>query len=202
MGRRLPWRAYGVLALVVAMATGLAVFIRPTWSTGAHVAFPASAIETTVMAAGIIVMLAALAYGIRRDRLTRVFVVACAGAAVWVMGWYHWELLRRNAAYDYPRVRAEARRLLPESPVVATWGVYDLPLSFYFGRRVASIGTDGDFTRLMTDHPRASAVLTESALAQVGDRARLRVLPLDRLNFDRIVLVSYSPDRPGGDSPR
>jgi len=199
---RVPWRVYAAVALVLALVTGVAAVIRPTWSSGAHVAFPTSALETGVMAGGLILMLAALVYGVRRERLARVFLMACAGAAVWVAGWYHWELLRRNAAYDYPRVRAEARRLLPESPVMATWGVYDLPLSFYFGRRVTSIGTDDDLRRLMSEHPSASAVLTQAALAQVGDRGRLRVLPLDRLNFDAIVLVSYPADSPGSGSPR
>jgi len=39
-------------------------------------------------------------------------------------------------------------------------------------------------------------VLTGAALAQVEDRARFRVLPLDRLNFDFLVLVTYSPESP------
>jgi hypothetical protein len=182
--------------------TVIAVFIRPTWSTGAHVAFPTSALEAGVMAAGLAVFLSALVYGIRTERLRGFFAVACLGGAAWVAGGYHWELERRNAAYDYPRVRAEARRLWPESPVVATWGVYDLPLSFYLGRRVASIRTDDDLRRVMSEHPRASAVLTEAALAHSGDRGLLRVLPLDRLNFDSIVLVSYPVEPPRPDSRR
>jgi hypothetical protein len=50
---------------------------------------------------------------------------------------------------------------------------------------------------VMGQHPQSSAVLTVGALAQLDDRAQLRVLPLDRLNFDSIVLVTYSPDSPG-----
>jgi 4-amino-4-deoxy-L-arabinose transferase-like glycosyltransferase len=197
--RRVPWGVYAVAALVIALATVVAAFARPTWLNVTHVAFPTSVVEIAVMALGLAVMVVALAYGVRRDRLARAFVVACVGSAVWVIGWYHWELERRNAAYDYPRVRAEARRLLPESPVVATWGVYELPLSFYLGRRVVPVSTDLDLARMMAEHPRASAVLTEDALARVPDRARLRVLPLDRLNFDQIVLVSRSPDAPRPD---
>ena len=193
---RMPWGVYAAAAAVLALSTGAAMLFRRTWATAAHVAFPTSAIEVGVMAGGLLVMLAALAHGARRGRLARAFVVACAGSAVWVGAWYHWELGRRNAAYDYPRVGAEARRLLPEAPVVAAWGVYELPFSFYFGRRVVAIRTDGDLRRVMSEHPRASAVLTESALSQVEDRGRLLVLPLDRLNFGPIVLVSPSPEPP------
>jgi len=196
---RMPWAVYAAVAAVLALSTGAAALFRRTWATAAHVAFPTSALEVGVMAGGLLVMLAALAYGARRGRLARAFVVACLGSAVWVAGWYHWELGRRNAAYDYPRVGAEARRLLPEAPVAAVWGVYELPFSFYFGRRVVAIRTDGDLRRVLSAHPRASAVLTESALRQVEDPGRLQVLPLDRLNFTPIVLVSSAPEPPRGD---
>jgi hypothetical protein len=199
---RVPWRVYGVVGAVLAVVTVIAVFIRPTWSTGAHVAFPTSGLEVGTMAAGLTVFVGALVYGIRTERLRALFAVAWIGSAAFVVGGYHWELERRNAAYDYPRVRAEARRLLPESPVVATWGVYDLPLSFYMGRRVASVRTGDDLRRVMAEHPRASAVLTEAALAHAADRGLLHVLPLDRLNFDAIVLVSYQAEPPLPDSRR
>ena len=145
------------------------------------------------MAAGLVVMLAALVYGVSRRRLRQFFAVACLGGAMWVTGWYHWELDRRNAAYDYPRVRVEVERLSPEAPVVATWGVYDLSLSFYLGRPVLPVQTLGDLDRVMAEHPGGSAVLSRAALGEVGDRRHLRVLPLDWLNFEPIVLVTY-PD--------
>ena len=193
--RRMPWRVYAGIAAVLSLTTAVAALARPTWSEARHVGFPTSPVEAGVMAAGLVVMLAALVYGARRRRLRQVFAVACLGGAAWVTGWYHWELERRNAAYDYPHVRAEALRLLPEAPVVATWGVYDLPLSFYLGRRVLPVRTLGDLDRVMAEHPRGSAVLSHAALGEVGDRRHLRVLPLDSLNFDPIVLVSY-PDAP------
>ena len=148
------------------------------------------------MAGGLLLMIVALTYGMRGDALGRAFVVAWLGSALWVGGWYHWELERRNAAYNYPRVHAAAERLLPEAPVVAAWGVYELPFSFYFDRKVVSVATDGDLRRAMAQHPHASAVLTTAALAQVEDRAGLRVLPLERLNFESIVLVTYSEAAP------
>ena len=189
----MPWRVDAAAAALLSVATAVGALARPTWSESRHVAFPASAVEAGVMAAGLIVMLAALVYGVRRRRLRQVFAVACLGGAAWVTGWYHWELERRNAAYDYPRVRAEVLRLLPEAPVVATWGVYDLPLSFYLGRRVLPVQTLGDLDRVMAEHPRGSAVLSQAALAEVADRGHLRVVPLDDLNFHPVVLVSY-PD--------
>lgn len=191
--RRMPWRVYAAAAAVLSLATLVAALVRPTWSEARHVAFPTSAVEAAVMAAGLVVMLAALAYGASRHRLRQAFAVACLGGAAWVTGWYHWELERRNAAYDYPRVRAEALRLLPEAPVVATWGVYDLPLSFYLGRRVLPVHTLGDLDRVMAEHPGGSAVLSQAALAEVAGQGHLRMMPLDWLNFEPIVLVSY-PD--------
>jgi 4-amino-4-deoxy-L-arabinose transferase-like glycosyltransferase len=191
-----PWRAYGVAAGAVALATAAAFHLRPTWRRAADVALPTSALEVAVMAGGLLAMVGALGYGMRRDALGRVFVTAWLGSVLWVAGWYHWELERRNAAYDYPRVQAEAARLLPEAPVVAAWGVYELPFSFYFDRKVVSVATDEALRRAMAQHPHASAVLTTAALAHVEDRARLRVLPLERLNFDSIVLVTYSPAAP------
>jgi hypothetical protein len=47
---------------------------------------------------------------------------------------------------------------------------------------------------------RASAVLTEAALARVEDRERLRVLPLRRLSFEPIVLVTSRPEAPRAES--
>jgi 4-amino-4-deoxy-L-arabinose transferase-like glycosyltransferase len=191
-----PWRLYGVLGLVLGAATAAAMVVRPTWANRTHVALPESPAEIAVMTAAVIVMLGGVAVGVRRRRVQQAFAIAWIGSAVWVAGWYHWDLVRRNAAYDYPRVQSEARRLLPEAPVVAAWGVYELPFSFYFGRQVSAVRTAGDLRRVMAEHPRASAVLTRSALDQVEDPGSLEVRPLQRLNFDSIVLVSYPPDRP------
>ncbi len=200
VGRRpvahVPWRIYGVAAALVALATAAAFEFRPTWAHAAQLALPSSAVEVAVMAGGLLLMVGALTWGMRRTAMGRAFALAWIGSALWVGGWYHWELGRRNAAYDYPRVHAEANRLLPEAPVVAAWGVYELPFSFYFDHKVVSVANDHDLRRIMAQQPGSSAVLTVAALAQVEDRARLRVMPLDRLNFDSIVLVTYSPDAP------
>jgi len=196
---QIPWRIYGVAAGVVALATAAAVAFRPTWADSARIYLPNSAselAEVSVMTVGLVLMIGALSWGMWRDGMRRAFAVAWVGSALWVAGWYHWELEARNAAYDYPRVQAAAAQLLPEAPLVAAWGVYELPFSFYSARRVVSVSTDDDLWRVMTQHPRSSAVLTEAALAQVDDRDRLRVVPLDRLNFNSIVLVTYAPGAP------
>jgi hypothetical protein len=182
---------------VVAVATLAAAEFRPSWAHAAHLVVPTSAVEVAVMAGGLLLMVGALTWGMRGHPMGTAFALAWLGSALWVGGWYHWELERRNAAYDYPRVHATAERLLPESPVVAAWGVSELPFSFYFDRRVVSVATDRDLQRVMAQHPGSSAVLTGGALAQVEDRARLRVLPLDRLNFDSLVLVTAAPESTG-----
>jgi 4-amino-4-deoxy-L-arabinose transferase-like glycosyltransferase len=191
-----PWHIYGIAAAVAALATLVGIQFRRTWANPAQLAFPSSTIEAAVMAGGLALMVGALAYGMFRNALGRTFALAWLGSALWVGGWYHWELERRNAAYDYPRVHAAAQRLVPEAPVVATWGVYELPFSFYFDRRVVSVETDDDLRRVMAQHPRASAVLTMAALAQLDERQHFRIVSLDRLNFDSIVLVTNAPDAP------
>jgi len=193
---RIPWWTYAVAGVVVALSTIAARELRPTWAHAAQLVRPSSAMEVVVMAGGLLLMIGALGWGMRRRALGRTFAIAWIGSAMWVSGWYHWELERRNAAYDYPRVHVAADRLLPEAPVVAAWGVYELPFSFYLDRRVVSVSSDGDLRRVMAQHPGSSAVLTEAALAQVEDRARLLVVPLDRLNFESIVLVTDFRGRP------
>lgn len=190
---QIPWRVYGIAAAGVAVATAAAFHLRPTWARGGDLAMPKSAIEVAVMAGGLLLMVgAALGHGSTRNATGRAFLAAWLGSALWVGGWYHWELERRNAAYDYPRVHAETARLLPEAPVVAAWGVYELPFSFYFDRKVVSVSSGDALRRVMAQHPRASAVVTTDALAEIEDTGRLRVLPLERLNFRPIVLVTYS----------
>jgi len=191
-----PWRMYALAAGAIALATAVAFRIRPSWMLVGDSALPTSALEIAVMGMGLVLMVGALGYGLRRDVLPRAFHVAWLGSALWVVGWYHWELERRNAAYDYPRVQAEAVRLLPEAPVVAAWGVSELPFTFYFDRKIVSVETDEALRRAMAQRPQSSAVLTRDALAQVEDRDRLRVWPLDPLNADSIVLVTYFPHAP------
>jgi 4-amino-4-deoxy-L-arabinose transferase-like glycosyltransferase len=190
----IPWSIYGVAAVLVGLATVVAIEFRPTWANPSQISFPTSLVEAAVMGGGLAIMIGALAYGMAREALGRAFLLAWLGSVLWVGGWYHWELERRNAAYDYPRVEAEARRLVPDAPVVAAWGVYELPFSFYLDRPVISVDSDGDLRRVMAEHPQASAVLTMAALAQLEERQRFRVLPLHRLNFDSIVLVTNAPD--------
>ena len=55
------------------------------------------------------------------------------------------------------------------------------------------VQTPGELDRVMAEHPRGSAVLSQAALAEVAGRGNLRVVPLDWLNFRPVVLVSY-PD--------
>jgi 4-amino-4-deoxy-L-arabinose transferase-like glycosyltransferase len=192
----IPWRMYALAAGAIALATAVAFRVRPSWIRVSDSELPNSILEIAVMAAGLVLMIGALVYGLRRDALSRAFHVAWLGSALWVVGWYHWELERRNAAYDFPRVQAEAARLLPEAPVVAAWGVSELPFTFYFDRKIVSVATDEALRRAMAERPRSSAVLTRAALAQIEDRDQLRVWPLERLNADPIVLVTYFPHAP------
>jgi len=187
-----PRWIYGVAAGLLALATAATFVFRPAWARAAEVLVLGSAVEMAVMGAGLLIMVGVLTRGMHRQLTGWTFGIAWVGAAMWVGAWYHEDLSRRNMAYDYPRLHAEVARILPDTRVVATWGVNELPFSFYFDQPVASIATDADLDRVMAQNPGAGAVLTGAALAQLLDRARFQVLPLDRLNFDSIVLVTSS----------
>ena len=186
---RLPWRAYAVaVGLVLLMSAGVLV-AHSGLPRDAAISLPASVLEVLVLAGGLGTMLAALVWGVRRKQVGRAFAVAWLGSAVFVVGAYHWEVTRFNVANDFPRVSQRMKPALERASVVATWGVPELPLSFYFNRRVVAVETNAELDRVMSGAVEAVAIMTEGVLASSRERERLEILMNDLLALRTISLV-------------
>jgi 4-amino-4-deoxy-L-arabinose transferase-like glycosyltransferase len=192
--RGIPWRAYAVAGAVLGALTAAFVAVRPEWFRKLDELVPSSIGEVAVIAAALALMIAAVVYGMQRNRLAQAFGVAWVASAVLVAGSYHWQIERRNAAYDYARLRAEMRaRLIHDPPLVATSGVQELPFVFYFGQRVVAAQTAADVQRALAQNSGTVAILTDTAIAGWGEQPRLTVLLHDRLASRSISVVGYAP---------
>ena len=78
--------------------------------------WPAYVAQAIVLVATVAAVAAALMMGARAGRLRHAFAAAWVGCAVLVVSSYHWELERRNAAYDYAGLHERMKPLLRESP--------------------------------------------------------------------------------------
>src|SRR5207253_10404714 len=133
-----------------------------------------------VLVVTVVTVVVALISGTRNWRLPRAFAAAWVGCAVLVMWGYHWELERRNAAYDYVGLHERMKPLLRESPIVATLGLADMPLAFYLRRPVVPAGTarnlregvrgDGPAVGMLTDRARPSVEAGEGSTVRMRDR--------------------------------
>jgi hypothetical protein len=132
--------------------------------------------------------------------LPRAFAAAWLGCAVLVLSSYHWELERRNAAYDYAGLRERMKPILRESPVVATVGLADMPLAFYLRRPVVVAGNAAGLREVVGADAQAVAIVADRALPSLEGRDGFTVLLHDRLALRPIAVVAYrantSPTRP------
>jgi 4-amino-4-deoxy-L-arabinose transferase-like glycosyltransferase len=181
----IPWKVYAATAAVLLVATVAFVSVRREWPRDVAVALP-SPIELLVIVVAMAGAIGALAYGIRHRKLPRAFVAAAVCSAVVLVVGYHGQIDRQNQANDYLRLRAALAPAAEASPLVATWGVADLPVAFYFARPSVTVSRAPDLAQLIRNNPRAIAILSESASSQLQDRHGLRFLFEDELAFRRI----------------
>ena len=186
---RMAWRAYAVVAVAGLVITAGVLVAGGGLPRDASISLPASIVEVLVLAGGLGTMLGALVWGVRTKRVGRAFAVAWLGSAVFVAGAYHWEVERFNVAHDFPRVSQRMRPALADATVVATWGVPELPLSFYTNRRIIVIETRAQLDRVTAGATPVVALMTEGVLAAQRERERLAVLMNDRLALRTISLV-------------
>jgi len=191
--RGIPWRAYAAAGGVLGALTAVFVVVRPEWFRKLEETAPSSIGEVVVIVAALALMLAAVVYGMRWNRLAQAFGVAWVASAVLVAGSYHWQIERRNAAFDYSRLRAEIRTELHDPPLVAASGVQELPFVFYFERRVVAAQTAADVRRALAQNSGTVAILSDAAIASWGDQPRLTLLLHDRLAYRPISVVGYAP---------
>jgi len=188
---RIPWRVYGVAAgLLVATAVVAAIFRRNALREIAT-DWVAYAAQAAVLAAMLTAVGIALVAGPTAGRLRRAVTAALAGSAVLVASGYHWEIERRNAAYDYPRLQERMQPILRETPVVATLGLADMPLAFYLGRRVVPAVTHADLREVVRGTTPAVAIVSDRALASMGADDAYTVLLRDNIASRPITVVGY-----------
>ena len=144
-------------------------------------------------------IVAVLSLSAREQRLPRAFAAAWVGCAVLVVSSYHWELERRNAAYDYAGLNERMKPLLRKALIVATVGLADMPLSFYLRRTVVPAGTAQNLREVVGGASPAVAIVTDRALTSLEGGDAYTVLMHDRLALRPIVVVAYratAPTRP------
>jgi 4-amino-4-deoxy-L-arabinose transferase-like glycosyltransferase len=196
---RTPWRAYTAVGALLGAAGVAGAFSRRNALNEVSMVWPAYLAQAIVLVATIAAIAAALFLGARDRRLPRAFAAAWIGCAVLVVSSYHWELERRNAAYDYAGLNKRMEPLLRESPVVATLGLADMPLSFYLRRTVVPAGTARNLRAVVGGDSPAVAIVADCALTSPEDSDGFTVLMRDRLAQRPIMIVAYRttpPTRP------
>ncbi len=195
LGRRIvlkiPWRVAAVVAVLLAAAGIAGAFSRRNALSELAMVWPAYVAQAVVLVVTVAAIAVALIRGAPDRRLARGFAAAWVGCALLVMSSYHWELERRNAAYDYAGLRERMTPLLRESPVVATLGLADMPLAFYLRRPVVPAGTAGNLREVVRGDAPAVAIVTDRALTSLEAGGGFTVLLHDRLALRPIAVVAY-----------
>jgi 4-amino-4-deoxy-L-arabinose transferase-like glycosyltransferase len=194
-----PWRVCAAVGALLAAAGVAGAFSRRNALNEVAMVWPAYLAQAIVLVATIAAIAAVLSWSARDRRLPRAFAAAWVGCAVLVVASYHWELERRNAAYDYAGLHKRMEPLLRESPVVATLGLADMPLSFYLHRTVVPAGTARNLRDVVGGDSPAVAIVTDRALISPGDSDGFTVLLRDQLALRPIMVVAYRstpPTRP------
>jgi len=193
---RIPWRVYGVAGGLLVATAVLAAIFRRNALREISTDWPAYAAQAAVLVAMLTAVGVALVAGPTTGRLRRAVTAALAGSAVLVASGYHWEIERRNAAYDYPRLQERMQPILRETPVVATLGLADMPLAFYLRRRVVPAVTHADLREVVRGATPAVAIVSDRALASMGSDDAFTVLLRDNIASRPIAVVGYRPAPP------
>jgi len=197
---KIPWRVCAAVGVLLVAAGIAGAFSRRNALNEVATVWPAYLAQAIVLAGTVGAVAVALLVGARDRRLLHAFTAAWVGCAVLVVSSYHWELERRNAAYDYAGLNERMKPILRETPVVATLGLADMPLAFYLRRPVVAAGTASNLREVVRADSQAVAIVTDRALTSLEDRDGFTVLMHDRLALRPIVVVGYrttSPTRPG-----
>lgn len=196
---KIPWRVCAAVGALVVAAGVAGAFSRRNALNEVAMVWPAYVAQAIVLVATVAAVATALSIGARDRRVPRAFAAAWVGCAVLVVSSYHWELERRNAAYDYAGLHERMKPLLRESPIVATLGLADMPLAFYLRRPVVPAGTASNLREVVRGDSQAVAIVTDRALTSLEDRDGFTVLLHDRLALRLILVVAYRttpPTRP------
>lgn len=193
---RIPWAAYGAIGAALAVASAAVLLFSGSWKKEMDISFPGSVPEALGLLAAVTIIGAALLHGVLSNQLARTFAIAWVASALLLVGGYHRELSRRNAAFDYPRVYERLRPVLAGRALVAAWGVPELPLTFYSNRPVAAVDSAAALARALDRGEPAVAIVTDRVLGELG---HLTVLTRDRLALRAVSVVGGAPRGAGSD---
>ncbi len=188
---RMPWRLYAVAAAVLLAASLPALWLKREVLGELTLTWPAYAAQVGVLIATLASVAVVPRLAAPGRRFAHAFTVTWLGCAVLVASGYHVDLVRRNSAHDYPRLRERVGPLVARSPVVATWGLPDLPVSFYLDRPVVNVDSAAYFRRVASERPRAVAIVADRALATLGERDGYRILLRDHFGQRPISVVDF-----------
>ena len=195
----IPWRVCAAVGAVLVAAALAGAFFRRNAVNEIAMLWPAYVTQAVVLVVTVVTVVVALISGTRNWRLPRAFAAAWVGCAVLVMWGYHWELERRNAAYDYVGLHERMKPLLRESPIVATLGLADMPLAFYLRRPVVPALTDVNLREVVRGAAPAVAIVTDRTLTTLQAADGFTVVMRDRLAFRPIAVLAFRatvPNRP------
>jgi 4-amino-4-deoxy-L-arabinose transferase-like glycosyltransferase len=192
--RLFPWWLGGSLAIAAITAAVITVTLRARLVPETQASLPSSLPEALLLTGSLALFLATVIYGVRQHRLRQTFALAWAASAIFVVTAYHGEVERRNRAFDYGQLRAELGQDFQGAPTVAaTWGLHELPLSFYLAQPVVAVESEPELDALLSSRARSVAIITEAAMSHLKDRGHLTVLRKTRFAFRSIFVVNYRP---------
>jgi 4-amino-4-deoxy-L-arabinose transferase-like glycosyltransferase len=184
-----PWRLPLAVALVLAGATLAAVVSSRRLSRSLLDALPASPVLDAALLGGLALIAVALVLAVRHDGLRGAVAAMWVGGALWLVAGDYWEIERHARAGDYASLASQLSPLLGDSPLVVAWGIPELPLAFYAGRRVVSVDSSGELRLVITHEPLTATVATLANWTDLAEGDRLTVVARNRLASREVVLV-------------
>lgn len=186
--QHVKWSVYATLAAFLAMLTLVVSAARPRWRDDARLLLPNSAGEVAFLLLALALVVFGLVLGVRVKRLARGFAVAWSGAALLLASGYHWELARRNAVYDYPKIYAATRPHLREVGELRAWGIPALPLALYFQRPVVPVEADQPLPALSAGRP-STVTVAKASLLERSQSAGVVIVHRDWLGSAGVAIV-------------
>jgi 4-amino-4-deoxy-L-arabinose transferase-like glycosyltransferase len=185
---RILWRVCLAVALLLILGAATALAANASLWRRLLAALPGSPLSIVAIVGALAVILVALILGAFRHNARGAVVAMWIGSALWLIASDRVDVERHNVAGDYAHLAAGMAPLLGEAPLVAAWGMAELPLAFYADRTVVSMESDRELRDVMAREPRSLVVATEANWRRLEEPG-LTVLARDRLASKPVVLV-------------
>jgi hypothetical protein len=186
--RRVPWKTYGAIALVLAAAALGSILLPTRWPKTVRVTADAPAGEIALAAAGLALAGGALVLLARRGRMGTVFAAAWSVAAVAVLVGNHAEMVRRNRTWDYPGLAARLGGAIPPEALIVAPESQDLSVAFYFDRPTIAV-VDPRLPRILAGRSPLAAIVRDEERAHYGAILPAGVYATERLGRDPVTVA-------------